>query len=257
QLADRAVVPLRPRAALRHQHQLVTRGDALLASPDALPQSPLLHAVRAVRQLALAGAADQRFQARSGDLHDSIATVWRTLTETDYASARFASHDWVRRLLTKPMVDRAFISDNLLVSTGGAAASDLVREGGAVSSPARVDQSPARQEQDTRRGQGASASPVRVTSLIALRRTGPLDLRARSRRTTRERHRDSDDTGPRCRSSSTRSRTPLPRAPPPSSDEGEETRRRETAERVRRTCGAVRRRHGGGSVVEGETKPFL
>ena len=58
QLADRAFVLLGPLAAPLHEHQLIPRGDALLASPDALPPPSLLRTVCAIRQLALASPAD-------------------------------------------------------------------------------------------------------------------------------------------------------------------------------------------------------
>ena len=58
QLTDRAVVLLGPREALLHEHQLITRGHALQASPAAPSPSPLSNAVCALRQLALASPAD-------------------------------------------------------------------------------------------------------------------------------------------------------------------------------------------------------
>ena len=66
QLADRTVVLLRPRRAHLHENQLIPRGNALHASPDALPASPLFREVRALGQLSFASAADhRRLNARS------------------------------------------------------------------------------------------------------------------------------------------------------------------------------------------------
>ena len=48
-----------PHAAFLHQSQLISPGDALIASPDALPDPPLPLAVRTIRELALAGSADR------------------------------------------------------------------------------------------------------------------------------------------------------------------------------------------------------
>ena len=63
QLADRAVVLLRPRAALLHDHQLIPRCHALLASKGSLPTPPLLPTVGIIWKLTF---------ARAVDLHDAL-----------------------------------------------------------------------------------------------------------------------------------------------------------------------------------------
>ena len=78
QLADRAVVLLRPRAALLHQHQLVPRSLALLASPNALPPCSLLPIVGIIGQLALARPADLHDPAVASSPGDGAMTPRRS-----------------------------------------------------------------------------------------------------------------------------------------------------------------------------------
>ena len=90
-VADGAVVLLRSRATVLHQHKPVPCSDALLPSPYALPAPPLFLAVCAVRQLAFARATDHhhppmRICARSGWLGNP-----KSLLRTYYSILQSAS----------------------------------------------------------------------------------------------------------------------------------------------------------------------
>ena len=77
--ADGALVVRRPLAALREQHQLISRGHALAAPPQTFPKTPLLAAEGCPRQLP---------PTRTADLHHELAPKQKGVSRGALANNR-------------------------------------------------------------------------------------------------------------------------------------------------------------------------